>query len=174
MIKENQVRLVVPSIEHKEDALKYIEETKQVEDHVNGSGSLDRLGDFEKFLEREKETKNPETVPENWVHGETLYLVNDQEIIGMINLRYEMNDIIRRLYGHIGYSIRPKYRKQGYGKIQLKLVLDIYRNKGFKEVMISTDPENIASQKVITHFGGVLKETVEENSETFIKYWIKL
>lgn len=147
-------KLVIPTMAHKKEAMDYIHESLKLDPRVNGAGSLVRLGSYEDFLLRERSLKSKDTLPLGSVLGETLYLVNDEEqIIGMINLRYELDIEFGLKYGHIGYSIRPKFRNQGYGIIQLKKALEIFRKKGFKRVMLSTSPDNIGSQKVILGCG---------------------
>ncbi len=170
-----KVRLVKPIMKYKKEALDYIEESLAINPRVNGAGSLVRLGSYEAFLLHEEKLKSKSTLPLGSVLGETLYLVNDEDVvIGMINLRYELNGEFGKKYGHIGYSIRPKFRNQGYAVIQLKLVLDLYRKKGFKQVMLSTSPDNIGSQKVIIACGGYLFETLKIEDEIYLKYWIIL
>ena len=51
--------------------------------------------------------------------------------------------------GHIGYSIRPSYRKKGYGTKLLSLVLDYCKEIGLNKVRLGCYCENKASIGVI-------------------------
>jgi predicted acetyltransferase len=46
----------------------------------------------------------------------------------------------------------------GYAKLALKLMLEHARDEGLEYVEITTDPENVASRRVIEVNGGVLIE----------------
>jgi predicted acetyltransferase len=60
--------------------------------------------------------------------------------------------------GHIGYAVVPWKQGLGYAKRALKLLLPEAVAEGLPFVEITTDPENIASQRVILANGGVLVE----------------
>ena len=60
--------------------------------------------------------------------------------------------------GHIGYAVVPWKRRQGHATRALALLLPLAREQGLQSVEITTDPDNIPSQKVITTNGGVLVE----------------
>lgn len=58
--------------------------------------------------------------------------------------------------GHIGYAVVPWKRQQGHATRALGLVLALAREQGLDRVELTTDPDNLASQRVITVNGGVL------------------
>jgi predicted acetyltransferase len=58
--------------------------------------------------------------------------------------------------GHIGYAVVPWKRGRGYATRALALLLPQARKEGLRFVHLTTDPDNIPSQKVITSNGGVL------------------
>jgi predicted acetyltransferase len=60
--------------------------------------------------------------------------------------------------GHIGYAVVPWKRGHGYATEALGKMLGEARKEGLRYVELTTDPDNIASQKVITNNGGVLVE----------------
>ena len=59
--------------------------------------------------------------------------------------------------GHIGYGIRPSERRKGYNKINLYLALKEAKKIGLDRVMIDCAAFNIASDKTIQAFGGILE-----------------
>lgn len=60
--------------------------------------------------------------------------------------------------GHIRYSVVPWKRRRGYATAALGLMLQRAKDEGLEFVEITTDPENVASQRVILANGGVLVE----------------
>lgn len=60
--------------------------------------------------------------------------------------------------GHIGYSVVPWRRREGLATRGLALLLDDARAEGLRSVLLTTDPDNLASQRVIERNGGVLVE----------------
>jgi predicted acetyltransferase len=60
--------------------------------------------------------------------------------------------------GHIGYSVVPWRRREGLATRGLALLLDDARAEGLACVLLTTDPDNRASQRVIERNGGVLVE----------------
>jgi len=78
--------------------------------------------------------------------------------VGLINLRWNHGHapLPPHVLGHVGYSLVPWQRQRGHATRALALLLSLARTLGMDHVELSTDPDNIASQKVITANGGVL------------------
>ncbi len=147
----------VPSLERKEEAIDYINELYEYHSDTNGTGGLERyLDDYEGWLEKLEDdyTREPN---EEKVPARTYFLVreNDQKIIGMINIRLALNEKLKRIGGHIGYSIRPTERKKGYNKINLYLGLKVCQEYGIDKVLMDADTSNKASWKTMEALGGI-------------------
>lgn len=84
----------------------------------------------------------------------------DGEFCGVIGLRWKPGTTALPPYtlGHIGYSIVPWKRRRGYATRALALMLPLAKQEGLEYVEITTDLENVPSQKVILANGGVLVE----------------
>ena len=84
----------------------------------------------------------------------------DGEFCGSINFRWQRGTeaLPPHCLGHIGYAVVPWKRRRGYATRALGLLLPEARNEGLRYVEITTDPENIASQRVIEANGGRLHE----------------
>jgi len=84
----------------------------------------------------------------------------DGEFSGSIQLRWQSGteNLPPYCLGHIGYSIVPWKRRRGYATRALWAILPEARRQGLAFVYITSDPENIASQKIITANGGKLVE----------------
>lgn len=84
----------------------------------------------------------------------------DGEFGGIINFRWQPGtaELPSYVLGHIGYSVVPWKRGRGYAKEALRLMLAQAHAEGLAFVQITTDPDNLASQRVIEANGGVLVE----------------
>jgi predicted acetyltransferase len=60
--------------------------------------------------------------------------------------------------GHIGYAVVPWQRRRGHATHALRAMLALAREQGLPRVELTTDPDNLASQQVITACGGVFVE----------------
>lgn len=60
--------------------------------------------------------------------------------------------------GHIGYAVVPWKQRRGYATRALGLMLAEARKEGLRWVELTTDPDNLPSQKVIAGNGGVFIE----------------
>ena len=172
--KEIKFKLVRPTIEYKKKAIKYIKEHKRYRSPINGSSMLySYLKDYEGWLEKIEKEKNIITNKEE-VPSETFFLVetNTDKIIGMINLRLDLNEKVKNSYASVGYGIRPKERRKGYNKINLYLGLLEYQKRVIKNIIISCEKENIASAKTIKALGGNFdKEMYDEKIGTIIQFY---
>lgn len=80
----------------------------------------------------------------------------DGEFCGSISLRWQpgSNDLPAYCLGHIGYAVVPWKQGRGYGTRALRLLLPMARERGLTYVDLTTDPDNLASQRVILANGG--------------------
>ena len=84
----------------------------------------------------------------------------DGEFCGSIGLRWQPGTAALPTYclGHIGYAVVPWKQRLGYAKSALRLILPEAKAVGLSYVEITTDPDNIASRRVIEANGGILVE----------------
>jgi predicted acetyltransferase len=167
-----------PSLNRKNEAIEYIEEFIKNNSNISGTGNLDDyLEDrtYEIWLEEIKKLENKEYANSvGFVPATTYFMIRekDNKIIGMINLRHELNERLAKTGGHIGYSIRPLERKKGYAKIQLYLCLLKAREIGLEKVMLTCDEKNIASYKTMEALGGIFERKEFEKDRITKVYWI--
>lgn len=84
----------------------------------------------------------------------------DGEFCGSIALRWQPDTtaLPPHCLGHIGYAVVPWKQRLGYATLALRLMLPEARAVGLPFVEITTDPDNIGSQRVVEANGGVLVE----------------
>jgi predicted acetyltransferase len=91
----------------------------------------------------------------------------DGEFCGTIGLRWQpgTTELPPHVLGHVGYSVVPWKRRRGHATAALGLMLRHARAEGLEHVMVTTDPENLASRKVILANGGILVERFARPSQ---------
>lgn len=82
----------------------------------------------------------------------------DDGFCGSIGFRWQPGTTALPSYvlGHIGYAVVPWQRGRGHATRALALLLPEARKEGLDYVELTTDPDNLPSQKVITANGGSL------------------
>ena len=84
----------------------------------------------------------------------------DGEFCGSIGLRWQRGTEALPPYclGHIGYAVVPWKQRRGYATQALRELLPEARAEGLRFVELTTDPDNVASRRVVEANGGVLVE----------------
>jgi predicted acetyltransferase len=82
----------------------------------------------------------------------------DGEFCGSIGLRWSpgTSSLPSHCPGHIGYSVVPWKQRRGHATEALRQLLIEAKALGLDHVVITTDPANVPSQRVILSNGGVL------------------
>ena len=82
----------------------------------------------------------------------------DGAFCGSIGLRWQRGTpaLPANVLGHIGFAVVPWKRRMGCAKQALALLLPEARAAGLPFVELTTDPDNVASQRVIAACGGRL------------------
>jgi predicted acetyltransferase len=139
-----------------------------------GREELARIGwDAEPFLaeQEDREAQGPpivlpdgSTVPRLPGYRRWMW---DGEFAGSIGFRWQpgTTELPPTCLGHIGYSVVPWKQRRGYATSALGLLLPEVRREGLPYVVITTDLDNLASQRVIEANGGELVERFTAPSE---------
>ncbi len=82
----------------------------------------------------------------------------DDGFCGAVNFRWQpgTSELPAHVLGHLGYAVVPWRQRRGYATRALALMLPEARRRGLAHVDLTTDPDNLPSQKVITANGGHL------------------
>lgn len=176
----NDLKLVLPSKDDKESAFLMLDEIKAVDAGLpwqySGLAKLEEATSYEEWVKEKENEKNGVDLRDGYVPCTTLFLkrMSDNKVCGSISIRHELNEFLLEFGGHIGYSVTPSERGKGYGKLQLKMALEIASYLGIEKCLITADKTNTLSIKTIISEGGVLENTVMWNNEPLNRYWINL
>jgi len=83
----------------------------------------------------------------------------DGEFCGSIGFRWQPGgeDLPPHVLGHVGYAVVPWQQGKGYATAALGQLLEQVRDIGLRWITLTTEPANLASQRVIEANGGVLE-----------------
>lgn len=165
------VTLEQPDLKYKDGYLAALAEF-QAEGRYQNLNIEELESDFDAFIEKIPNIR----IEMNKVPESEFWLIDNEEYIGRLSIRHELNEELLRVGGHIGYAIRPSERKRGYGKKALELGLQEAKKLGLKKVLVTCDSNNIGSRKIIESQGGVLENEVEGKTDepTKLRFWIDI
>lgn len=132
---------------------------------------------FEEMLNRVQEVEEGKNLGE-FASSTTYWLYDDESdiLLGASNLRHYLTDEGLKLWGHIGYGIRPSERRKGYATRLLELTMKEAKDKNINRVLLGAYTGNIGSWKVMEKCGGKFEDiAIEEETGLPVKrYWISL
>jgi len=169
--------LLKPTLDFSNAINSYEQEFNKPINGIEGSSMLTSFDSIEEWLTSLKLYESKNTVPvKNHVPGYQYILVRrrDNKIIGMSNLRTELNDYLLNYGGNIGYSICPSERKKGYGKIILRETLIKAKELNLERILVTCNDKNIGSEKIILSNNGIFENKVfDVDDDTWVKrHWI--
>lgn len=175
------MELVLPSIEYKDSYIAAVKEFQADHSFPLMERTYDKLSipdleaNFAEYVEKKKSESRGENLPEGYIPATTFWLVDGGVYIGNVSIRHQLTEKLERWGGHIGYSIRPTARGEGYGSKILALALPKAKELGITRVLVTCDASNTASRKIIEKNGGVLENEMP-NPETGVnklRFWIE-
>jgi predicted acetyltransferase len=88
----------------------------------------------------------------------------DGEFCGSINLRWVpgTQELPPHVLGHVGYAVVPWKQGRGYAKQALGALAAEAKELGLEYIEMTTDPDNIASQRVMLACGAIMVERFQK------------
>ena len=142
----------------------YVEEHySNYERSISASNGMTNMK-FKEWVD--KINRNVENADDEW--GKYyLYLVfnENDRLIGLLNIRFDLTNELREKYGDIGYGVRPSERRKGYATKMLSYALSICKDKGMRKVILGCYDNNFGSNKTIINNGGKIYRHDNEKIE---------
>lgn len=110
------ILLVEPALADKEQLTAYRASFLEDNETIHGGSGLETAETIEKWLELQEAYKSPATVPASHVISRVYLAKQADTVIGILNLRLELNDYLLQQGGHIGYSVKKRIAKKDMGQ----------------------------------------------------------
>jgi len=176
-LPKGNVYLIRPDIKYKESFYEAAAELVGHKGSTEGHLTIDELTSEEVFLDhvkRKLEFEHKTDLPQGYVNETTFWIIEEDEYAGRISVRHKLTPKLETYGGHIGYIVRPKFRKRGLATKALAEILKYTKDElNITRVLLTTDEDNIGSQKTITRNGGVRDTSLDDKIEK-IRFWIDL
>ena len=129
---------------------------------------------FSEYLRRLSAWKQGRELPAGFVPGGFYVGVVDGIVVGRLSVRFQLNEFLASVGGHIGYGVRRTQRRHGYATAMLRAALPICAAHGIKRALVTCNVDNLGSQTVIERCGGILENITCDPSLPTQKrrYWI--
>ena len=168
-------KLVTPSLRYEDSFRTYIAELKD-EERYPFVLDLD-ASNFAEYLKRLNEFKKGIDIPEGYVESSTFWLVCENTLLGVSNLRHRLNEQIAHVGGHVGLGIRPSARGKGLSTLLLNWTCEIAKSQCIgespdKTLHVHCYSHNKASRHMIESAGGVLNSTTSSGKNEVSRYVI--
>lgn len=127
---------------------------------------------FDEYLEQLAAHEQGLGLPPGWVKSALWGAFVDGELVGRTCIRFELNDHLRSVGGHVGYAVRPQHRRRGYATQILRQSLHVLAQRGIESALVTCRVDNMASAGTIEANGGVLENVVEASDGMTNRYWV--
>lgn len=148
--------------------------------HHDGAGMgpgrrPESVEEFVTWVERSKAEADPSArLQPDRVRASRYFITENGKYLGAVELRHELTPLMAEAVGHIGYSVRPTARGRGVATAALHDALLRAHGLGMRQVLLTCDPQNIASARTIEKNGGVLEDVRSTRIGMKRRYWIDL
>jgi predicted acetyltransferase len=134
--------------------------------------------DLQTFLRECCDGEDPTRLKAGLVPQIVYWMIGDaNDVVGTIRVRPRLNDRLLQNGGNVGYYVRRAERGKGYAKQALRLSLDRLREFSVTRALLTVNPSNLASIRVVLANGGLLDDEAGVDQATgsaLHRYWINL
>jgi predicted acetyltransferase len=103
-----------------------------------------------------------------------VYGVVNGVVVGRVSVRHQLTESPERVGCHIGYGVRPAYRRRGYATNLLQVGPAVACDLGIVRTLVTRNDANVGSAAVIERCGGVLADVTEVDGALGRRYWVPM
>lgn len=177
------IKLIKPSLKHKNKYKEMINEWQQfggpyvpcIIDY-DCNNPIDKL-DYDATLKVVDDYSNGKIFDYDVDYFESsdfYFIFDDDDLIGMGEIRHNLKPLGIKTIGHIACGIRPSKRKKGYAKKSVECMIEKLKEDGVDEVIVCHYSENNITPKIIEKLDFKYRDSIiSEVSKKEIKCYIK-
>ncbi len=136
-----QLQLVSPTVRHRESFFCALREFRDEGLSWWFGGDLDIAErDFAAFVAKKLADAHPHAPGS--IPATHLWALSNEQFVGRLSIRHQLNDALRVEGGHIGYDTLPSLRGRGIATEMLRQALPIARAIGLTSVLVTCDDTN--------------------------------
>src|SRR3954469_11424415 len=128
---------------------------------------------FTDYVERLRRWSRGLDLPPNLVPAALLAAVVDEDLVGRASVRFSSDGEVLTRNGHVGYAVRPAFRRRGHAREMLRQAVVLARSHGVEPVLVTCDGDNFASGAVILRAGGVEDAAFGDRRGLKRRFWIR-
>ena len=132
----NRLKLVRPNATHEAQVMNYRRVFLERRENFAGCAGLEDVENYAEWLDFENRLSKK--YGDGYVPSTVFLAVRpeDETLVGILEIRHRLTPFLLRYGGHIGYSVRPSERQNGYATQMLRLTLEQARARGIGKVRI--------------------------------------
>ena len=131
------MNLVLPCEKYKAQYYELVDSAIKNKD-VSEMGNAYRNGEnYQDMLKRLENRRNGIKIANRDVPATVYFIIDNNKLVGTIDLRHELNDNYFSRLGHVAYYIKPEERKKGCATKALSLALEKYKKQKIEKVLIT-------------------------------------
>lgn len=134
----------------------YLELCRVTWGHVHDSYILHDPGKFgewkETIFDNLKKQEAGVGLPDHFVPSATFWIVENREVLGVLNVRLQLNGTLRRYGGNAGLCVRADRRRRGIAASVLPLLPAVFRSLGLEgEILLTCTEDNVPCLNWLEH-----------------------
>ena len=144
------------------DIYRFLQELPADENGFINSAAGKNFEEYQFWLQNVVANSAQEGIVDGWkVPQSTYWLFLNNRPIGYGKIRHFLTDNLKETGGHIGISIHPHFRANGYGKAFIGLLKPECQELGISELLCTIKNQNKASIQTALACGGVIDRVTE-------------
>lgn len=165
-----------PSMDFVDDFRNMVAEYRAVDEEFDRSNAL-LTADLARYIKAAEDMASGLGLLPGMVPQSSFWLVrNGTTIVAASWLRHRITPTLGIEGGHVGYTVRPQFRRHGYGTLACALTLDRARQLDIERALITCDTDNLPSARIIRKNGGVFSGEGKSprTRKPVSRYWVEL
>ncbi|GAA3324774.1 MULTISPECIES: GNAT family N-acetyltransferase [Paeniglutamicibacter] len=127
---------------------------------------------FDSYLEQLAAHEEGLGLPPGWVRSALWGAFSEGTLVGRTCIRFELNENLLAVGGHIGYAVRPGHRRRGHATRILRLSLAQLAQHNIESALVTCRDDNTGSARTIEANGGELENVIEASDGPTRRYWV--